>query len=62
MDQAAPVSQIKQGVLARRLAEQARGLGQKHWLSKQGVLAWSIGRGSKESRPGALAKQAGSLN
>jgi hypothetical protein len=49
VDWATQVSQIKQGVLAGRLAEQARSLCQKHWLSKQGVLA------------GRLAKQARSL-
>jgi hypothetical protein len=62
VDWATQVSQIKQGVLAGRLAEQARSLSQKHWLSKQGILAWSIGQASKESWPGALAEQAGSLN
>jgi hypothetical protein len=40
---------------------QARSLGRKHWPSKQGVLAGSIGQASKESRPEALAKQARSL-
>jgi hypothetical protein len=44
-------------VLGRRAADlgtlrdpnQARSLGRKHWPSKQGVLAGSIGRASKES-------------
>jgi hypothetical protein len=40
---------------------QARSLGRKHWPSKQGVSARSIGRASKESRPEALAEQARSL-
>jgi hypothetical protein len=44
------------------LAEQARSLGRKHWLSKQGVLAGSIGRASKEFRLEALAEQARSLD
>ncbi len=36
---------------------QARSLGRKHWPSKQGVLARSIGRASKESRPDSLVEQ-----
>ena len=36
---------------------QARSLGQKHWLSKQGVLAWSIGRASRESQLDSSAEQ-----
>ncbi len=40
---------------------QARSLGWKHWPSKQGVSAGSIGQASKESRPEALAEQARSL-
>jgi hypothetical protein len=49
VDRATQVSQIKQGVLAGRLAEQARSLG------------WKIGCASKESWPEALAEQARSL-
>jgi hypothetical protein len=41
---------------------QARSLGRKHWPSKQGVSAGSIGRASKESWPEALAEQARSLD
>jgi hypothetical protein len=41
---------------------QARSLDWKHWPSKQGVLAGSIGRASKESWPEALAEQARSLS
>ncbi len=40
---------------------QARCLGRKHWPSKQGVSAGSIGQASKESWPIALAEQARSL-
>ncbi len=36
---------------------QARSLGQKHWPSKQGVLAGSIGQASKESRPDSSVEQ-----
>jgi hypothetical protein len=36
---------------------QARSLGRKHWPSKQGVLARSIGQASKESRPDSLVEQ-----
>jgi hypothetical protein len=36
---------------------QARSLGRKHWLSKQGVSAGSIGRASKESQPDSLVEQ-----
>ncbi len=36
---------------------QARSLGRKHWPSKQGVSAGSIGRASKESRPDSLVEQ-----
>jgi hypothetical protein len=36
---------------------QARSFGWKHWLSKQGVLAGSIGQASKESRPDSLVEQ-----
>jgi hypothetical protein len=42
--------------------EQARSLSQKHWPSKQGVSARSIGRASKESWLEALAEQARSLD
>jgi hypothetical protein len=36
---------------------QARSLGRKHWLSKQGVLAGSIGQASMESQPDSLVEQ-----
>ncbi len=36
---------------------QARSLGQKHWSSKQGVLAGRIGQAGKESRPDSLVEQ-----
>ncbi len=36
---------------------QARSLGRKHWPSKQGVLAGSIGRAIKESKPDSLVEQ-----
>ena len=57
-------------VLGRRAADlgtlqdpnQARSLSRKHWPSKQGVLAGSTGRASKESWPEALAEQARSLD
>jgi hypothetical protein len=44
------------------LVVQARRLSQKHWPSKQGVLARSIGRANKESWLEALAEQARSLD
>jgi hypothetical protein len=52
-------------VLGRRAADlgtlrdpnKARSLGPKHWPSKQGVLAGSISRASKESRPDLLVEQ-----
>ncbi len=36
---------------------QARSLGRKHWWSKQGVLAGSIGRASKESQLDSSVEQ-----
>jgi hypothetical protein len=36
---------------------QSRGLGWKHWLSKQGVLAWSIGQASRESQLDSSVEQ-----
>jgi hypothetical protein len=36
---------------------QTRSLGRKHWLSKQGVSAGSIGRASKESQPDSSVEQ-----
>ncbi len=36
---------------------QARSLGRKHWPSKQGVSAGSIGRASMESRPDSSVEQ-----
>ncbi len=52
-------------VLGRRAADlgtlqdpnQARSLGRKHWPSKQGVSARSIGQASKESRLDSLVEQ-----
>ncbi len=57
-------------VLERRAADlgtlrdpnQARSLCPKHWPSKQGVSAGSIGRASKESQLEALVEQARSLD
>jgi hypothetical protein len=36
---------------------QARSLGWKNWLSKQGVSAWSIGRASRESQLDSSVEQ-----
>jgi hypothetical protein len=36
---------------------QARSLGRKHWPSKQGVLAWSIGQASRESQLDSSVEQ-----
>ncbi len=36
---------------------QARSLGRKHLLSKQGVLAWSIGQASRESQLDSSVEQ-----
>jgi hypothetical protein len=36
---------------------QARSLGRKHWPSKQGITAGSIGRASKEYRHDSLVEQ-----
>ncbi len=52
-------------VLGRRAADlgtlkdpnQARSLGRKHWPSKQGVSAWSIGRASRESQLDSSVEQ-----
>ena len=66
MDRATQVSQQnKAAVPGRRAADlgtlrdpnQARSLGRKHWPSKQGFSAGSIGRASKESQPDSLVEQ-----
>ncbi len=73
MDRATQVSQLNKATEAlgarvaagRRAADlgtlrdpnQARSLGRKHWPSKQGVSAGSIGQASKESRLDSSVEQ-----